>query len=441
MALPIVAVVGRPNVGKSTLFNRIVKQRLAITEDQPGATRDRLYSKGEWLGKEFFLVDTGGMTFDSGDLLASDVTKQAKVAVDECDVIIFVVDARTGITTEDQQITQILRRENKPIVIAVNKVEEFKRQELDFIEFYSLGFPVMVPISAANGFGIGDLLDEVIVNFTEEHDETEDEGVLKVTFIGRPNVGKSSMVNKLLGQERVIVSDIPGTTRDSIDSKLTVDGEKFILVDTAGLRRKSKVEENIEYYSVLRSIRAIERSDVAILVVDATTGVTEQDKKVAGFAHEGGKGCIIMVNKWDLLEKDNSSTKDFTKHLRKELAYMEYAPIIFVSALTGQRTQKILPLAKQVAESNSKRISTSLVNDVIFDAIAVTPPQTDRGRFLKILYASQVSIKPPTFVFFVNNAEIMHFSYLRFLENQLRTAFGFEGTPLRMLVRQRNEEK
>lgn len=440
MALPIVAVVGRPNVGKSTLFNRIVGQRLAITEDRPGATRDRLYSKGEWLNKEFFLVDTGGMTFDEGDALANDVTKQAQVAVDECDIIIFVVDARTGITTEDLQIAQILRREKKPIVIAVNKIEDHKKQELDFIEFYSLGFPVMVSISAANGFGIGDLLDEVIANFTEEHDETEEEGILKVTFIGRPNVGKSSMVNKLLGQNRVIVSDIPGTTRDAIDSKVIVDGETFILVDTAGLRRKSKVDEDVEYYSVLRSIRAIERSDVAILVIDATTGVTEQDKRVAGFAHEGGKGCIIMINKWDLLEKDNHSVKEFTKNIRNELGYMDYAPIIFVSALTGQRAHKLLPLAKQVAAENDKRISTSLVNDVIFDSIAVTPPPTDRGRQLKILYTSQVSTKPPTFVFFVNDTELMHFSYLRFLENQLRTAFGFEGTPLRMLTRQRSED-
>ncbi len=440
MSLPIVAVVGRPNVGKSTLFNRIVKQRLAIVEDQPGATRDRLYSKGEWLNKEFFLVDTGGMTFDKDDQLASDVTKQAQVAVDECDVIIFVVDARTGITTEDMQITEILRREKKPIVVAVNKVEDFKRQELDFIEFYSLGFGEMVPISAANGFGIGDLLDEVIAHFSEEHDEQEDDDILKITFIGRPNVGKSSMVNRLLGQNRVIVSDIPGTTRDAIDSKVVVDGETFILVDTAGLRKKSKVEEDIEYYSVLRSIKAIERSDVAILVIDATTGVTEQDKKVAGFAHEGGKGCIIMVNKWDLVEKDNSSTKEFTKHIRKELAYMEYAPILFVSALTGQRSHKIIPLVKQVAEQNSLRIPTSLVNEVIFESIAITPPHSDRGRQLKVLYSSQVSVKPPTFVFFVNDVELMHFSYQRFLENQLRKNFGFEGTPIRMLVRQRKED-
>lgn len=439
MALPVVAIVGRPNVGKSTLFNRIVRQRLAIVEDQPGATRDRLYSKGEWLNREFMLVDTGGMTFDENDQLAGDVTKQAQMAVDECDVIIFVVDGRAGITTEDQQVTQILRKEKKPVIIAVNKIEEYKKQEMDFYEFYSLGFGDMEAISAANGFGIGDLLDKVIENFSEEHEDEESEH-LKITFIGRPNVGKSSMVNRLLGSDRVIVSNIPGTTRDAIDSKLTVDGETFILVDTAGLRRKSKVEENIEYYSVLRSIKAIERSDVAILVIDATTGVTEQDKRVAGFAHEGGKASIIMVNKWDLVEKDNSSVKEFTKEIRKELGYMEYAPIIFVSALTGQRVHKLIPLAKQVAEQNALRISTSLVNDVLFEAISITPPPTDRGRQLKIQYASQVSIKPPTFVFFVNDKELMHFSYLRFLENQIRNAFGFEGTPIRMLVRNKNEE-
>lgn len=439
MALPIVAIVGRPNVGKSTLFNRIVRQRLAIVEDQPGATRDRLYSKGEWLNREFMIVDTGGMTFDEGDQLAFDVTKQAQMAVDECDVIVFVVDGRTGITTEDLQITDILRKEKKPIVVAVNKIEEFKKQEIDFFEFYSLGFGAMEAISAANGFGIGDLLDKVIENFSPEQ-EDEDADSLKITFIGRPNVGKSSMVNRLLGSNRVIVSNIPGTTRDAIDSKLTVDGETFILVDTAGLRRKSKVEENIEYYSVLRSIKAIERSDVAILVIDATTGVTEQDKRIAGFAHEGGKGCIIMINKWDLVEKDNASVKEYTKEIRKELGYMDYAPIIFVSAETGQRAHKIIPLCKAVAEENSKRIPTSLVNDVLFESIAITPPPTDRGRQLKIQYASQVSIKPPTFVFFVNDRELMHFSYLRFLENQIRNSFGFEGTPIRMLVRNKNEE-
>lgn len=439
MALPIVAIVGRPNVGKSTLFNRIVRQRLAIVEDQPGATRDRLYSKGEWLNREFMIVDTGGMTFDGEDQLSFDVTKQAQMAVDECDVIVFVVDGRSGITNEDLQITNILRKEKKPIIVAVNKIEEFKKQESDFFEFYSLGFGDMEAISAANGFGIGDLLDKVIENFTPEQ-EDEDTESLKITFIGRPNVGKSSMVNRLLGSNRVIVSEIPGTTRDAIDSKLTIDGESFILVDTAGLRRKSKVEENIEYYSVLRSIKAIERSDVAILVIDATTGVTEQDKRIAGFAHEGGKGCIIMVNKWDLVEKDNGSVKEYTKEIRRELGYMDYAPIIFVSAQTGQRAHKIIPLCKAVAEENSKRVPTSLLNDVLFESIAITPPPSDRGRQLKIQYASQVSIKPPTFVFFVNDKELMHFSYLRFLENQIRNSFGFEGTPIRMLVRNKNEE-
>ncbi|SES67226.1 ribosome biogenesis GTPase Der [Anaerobranca gottschalkii] len=439
MALPIVAIVGRPNVGKSTLFNRIIRQRLAIVEDQPGATRDRLYSKGEWLNREFMLVDTGGMTFDERDVLAASVTKQAQLAVDESDVIIFTVDGRTGITTEDIQITEILRKTQKPVIVAVNKIEEFKKQEGDFYEFYSLGFEEIVAISAANGFGIGDLLDKVIENFTEEG-EDEEEDALKITFIGRPNVGKSSLVNKLLGSERVIVSDIPGTTRDAIDTKLEVDGETFILVDTAGLRRKSKIEESIEYYSVLRTIKAIERSDVAILVIDATTGVTEQDKRIAGFAHEGGKGVIIMVNKWDLIEKDNHTVKEFTEEIRRELSYMDYAPIIFVSALTGQRINKIIPLVKEVAEQNALRIPTSLVNDVIFESIAITPPPTDRGKQLKIQYVSQVSTKPPTFVFFVNDKELMHFSYLRFLENQLRNAFGFQGTPIRLIVRNKNEE-
>ncbi|WP_353894384.1 ribosome biogenesis GTPase Der [Proteinivorax hydrogeniformans] len=439
MGLPVVAIVGKPNVGKSTLFNRMVSERLAIVEDKPGATRDRLYSKAQWLNHNFYVVDTGGMVFEDEDTLAGEVTKQAQIAVDECDVIVYVVDGRMGVTDEDQYIASVLRKVKKPIVLAVNKIEDYKRQQSDIYEFYSLGFGALTPISAANGLGIGELFDEIVNNFPQDSVIEDDENTLKLAFIGKPNAGKSSMVNKLLGEERVIVSNIPGTTRDAIDSKFNYEDKDYILVDTAGLRRKSKVSEGIEYYSVLRAIRSIERCDVAILVVDAEQGITEQDKKIAGIAHEEGKPTIIAVNKWDLISKDDHSTKEFTKEIKRELPFLHYAPIIFVSAKTGQRVIKLIPLSEEVFEFASTRIPTSLLNEIIIEATSITPPPSDKGKRLKIMYSSQVSVNPPFFVMFVNDPELMHFSYLRFLENQLRETFGFKGTPIRIGVRQRSE--
>ncbi len=442
MSKPIVAIVGRPNVGKSTLFNIFANSRISIVEDTPGVTRDRLYAEGDWLDNQFMMVDTGGIEIMNSDAIAVSIRQQAEIAIKEADVILFVCDARSGIVQEDSDVAKILRKSGKPIVLAVNKADSPK-QELNVYEFYNLGLGEPFPISAANHLGIGDLLDAVVAKFPKNKagmfDNDEDQ--IKVALIGRPNVGKSSIFNTLVGQERSIVSDVAGTTRDAIDTPVVRNGQKYLFIDTAGMRRKGKIDEPIEKYSIIRSLRAVDRSDVVLMVIDAVDGVTEQDKKIAGYAHEAGKGIVIVVNKWDIYEKDENSTLRYTENLRKELVFMQYAPVVFVSALTKQRIHRLPEVINYVAEQNAMRVATSVLNQVIADAVAVNPPPTDKGQRLKILYATQVKIKPPTFVIFVNEPEIMHFSYQRYLENKLREAFGFEGTPLTMIIRGKKEDE
>ena len=457
MSKPIVAIVGRPNVGKSTLFNIFANSRISIVEDTPGVTRDRLYAEGDWLDNQFMMVDTGGIEIMNSDAIAVSIRQQAEIAIKEADVILFVCDARSGIVQEDSDVAKILRKSGKPIVLAVNKADSPKqelnvyefykadspKQELNVYEFYNLGLGEPFPISAANHLGIGDLLDAVVAKFPKNKagmfDNDEDQ--IKVALIGRPNVGKSSIFNTLVGQERSIVSDVAGTTRDAIDTPVVRNGQKYLFIDTAGMRRKGKIDEPIEKYSIIRSLRAVDRSDVVLMVIDAVDGVTEQDKKIAGYAHEAGKGIVIVVNKWDIYEKDENSTLRYTENLRKELIFMQYAPVVFVSALTKQRIHRLPEVINYVAEQNAMRVATSVLNQVIADAVAVNPPPTDKGQRLKILYATQVKIKPPTFVIFVNEPEIMHFSYQRYLENKLREAFGFEGTPLTMIIRGKKEDE
>ncbi len=437
--MSIVAVVGRPNVGKSTLFNYLAGRRLAIVEDVPGVTRDRLYADVHWLNHEFTLVDTGGLEINATDEMTTYIRKQAEIAIREADVILFVVDGRQGLTGLDEDVAQVLRGTQKPIIVAVNKIDH-PNLEAHVAEFYQLGLPHVLSVSAANGLGIGDLLD-LIVDLLPAKEAVEDEDDLtRVAVIGKPNTGKSSLVNALLGQERVIVSDIPGTTRDAVDTPITIGDENYVLIDTAGLRRRSKVEEEIERYSGLRSIRAIERSDIVLMVIDAAEGVTEQDKKIVGIAHNRGKGIILVVNKWDLIEKDHRTANRFTEEIKSELSFVDYAPIIFISAKTGQRVHRIFDLVKQVNEQRHLRISTNALNELILQATMVTPTPTERGKRLRIYYATQSGIKPPTFVFFVNDPELMHFSYQRFLENTLRKAMGFVGTPIRFYIRKRRED-
>lgn len=442
MGKPIVAIVGRPNVGKSTLFNIFANSRISIVEDTPGVTRDRLYADTEWLDNEFMMVDTGGIEIMNNDKIAVSIRQQAQIAIAEADVILFVCDARAGITHEDAEVARLLRQSKKPIVLAVNKADSPK-QEMEIFEFYNLGIGEPIPVSAANHLGLGDLLDAVVEKFpeTSAYGEDGDEDEIKVALIGRPNVGKSSIFNTLVGEERSIVSDVAGTTRDAIDTPVVRDGQKFLFIDTAGMRRKVRIDEPIEKYSIIRSLRAVDRSDVVLMVIDAIDGVTEQDKKIAGYAHEAGKGIVLVVNKWDLYDKDNTSTLRYTENLRRELVFMQYAPVVFVSAMTKQRIHRLPEVIHYVAEQNAMRISTSVLNQVVEDAIAINPPPTEKGQRLKILYATQVKIKPPTFVIFVNEPEIMHFSYQRYLENKLREAFGFEGTPLQMIIRGKNEEE
>lgn len=440
MSKPIVAIVGRPNVGKSTLFNRIGKKRVSIVEDIPGVTRDRIYLDAEWLGREFTMIDTGGIEFENSDKIMTLMRNQAKLAIEEADVIIFVVDARTGLTIDDHEVAAILRGTRKPVILAVNKVDSIKNEH-DIYEFYNLGLGEPIGISAANLLNIGDLLDRVIECLADYTPEEEHEDLIKVALIGRPNVGKSSLVNALIGEERVIVSDIPGTTRDAIDTPFTKDGTNFLLIDTAGMRRKSKIDMPIERYSVIRSLRAIDRADVILMVINAAEGVTEQDKKIVGYAHEAGKGIILVVNKWDLIEKDSKTALRWTEMLRSEMAFIQYAPVLFTSALTKQRVSRITDLVKYVADQHSMRVQTSVLNQVIEDAIAINPAPTVHGKRLKIYFATQPDVKPPTFILFVNDPEIMHFSYLRYIENKLRESFGLEGTPIKLIVRGRKEEE
>lgn len=442
MGKPIVAIVGRPNVGKSTLFNIFANSRISIVEDTPGVTRDRLYADTEWLDNEFMMVDTGGIEIMNTDKIAVSIRQQAQIAIAEADVILFVCDARAGITHEDAEVAKMLRQSKKPIVLAINKADSPKH-EMEIFEFYNLGIGEPIPVSAANHLGLGDLLDAVVEKFpeTSAYGEDGNEDEIKVALIGRPNVGKSSIFNTLVGEERSIVSDVAGTTRDAIDTPVIREGQKFLFIDTAGMRRKARIDEPIEKYSIIRSLRAVDRSDVVLMVIDAIDGVTEQDKKIAGYAHEAGKGIVLVVNKWDLYDKDNTSTLRYTENLRRELVFMQYAPVVFVSAMTKQRIHRLPEVIHYVAEQNAMRISTSVLNQVVEDAIAINPPPTEKGQRLKILYATQVKIKPPTFVIFVNEPEIMHFSYQRYLENKLREAFGFEGTPLQMIIRGKNEEE
>lgn len=435
MANPVVAIVGRPNVGKSTVFNRIAGERISIVEDTPGVTRDRIYARSEWMGQAFNLIDTGGI--DIGDEpFVTQITEQAEIAIDEADVIVFVTSVKEGVTDADEKVARILYKTDKPVILAVNKVDNPEVRS-EIYDFYSLGFGDPVPISGTHGIGTGDLLDLIVKNFPEDATEEIDDSI-KFSFIGRPNVGKSSLVNAILGENRVIVSNIEGTTRDAIDTKFTTeDGSGYTMIDTAGIRKKGKVYENTEKYSVLRAMQAIDRSDVVCVVLNAEEGIREQDKHVAGYAHDAGRGIVIVVNKWDTLKKDSYTMKEFESHIRNEFQYLSYAPIVFVSAKTHQRLNELPKLIKRVDENHSKRVSSAVLNDVIMDAIAHNPTPTDNGKRLRIYYATQVAVKPPTFVIFVNDPELMHFSYERFLENQLRAAFDFEGTPLHLIERRR----
>lgn len=435
MANPVVAIVGRPNVGKSTVFNRIAGERISIVEDTPGVTRDRIYARSEWMGQAFNLIDTGGI--DIGDEpFVTQITEQAEIAIDEADVIVFVTSVKEGVTDADEKVARILYKTDKPVILAVNKVDNPEVRS-EIYDFYSLGFGDPVPISGTHGIGTGDLLDLIVKNFPEDATEEIDDSI-KFSFIGRPNVGKSSLVNAILGENRVIVSNIEGTTRDAIDTKFTTeDGSVYTMIDTAGIRKKGKVYENTEKYSVLRAMQAIDRSDVVCVVLNAEEGIREQDKHVAGYAHDAGRGIVIVVNKWDTLKKDSYTMKEFESHIRNEFQYLSYAPIVFVSAKTHQRLNELPKLIRRVDENHSKRVSSAVLNDVIMDAIAHNPTPTDNGKRLRIYYATQVAVKPPMFVIFVNDPELMHFSYERFLENQLRAAFDFEGTPLHLIERRR----
>ena len=438
---PVVAIVGRPNVGKSTLFNRLTRSHLAIVEDYPGVTRDRLYQDAEWNDRKFTLIDTGGIEVNSEDTILSRVRKQAQVAMEEADVIIFMCDVRVGVTVEDMEIANMLRRTKKEVILAVNKVENFNRLD-DIYEYYQLGLGEPYPISASHGMNTGDLLDRLMELLDDFEDDDYEPDVIKIAVVGRPNVGKSSLTNAILGQERSIVSNIPGTTRDAIDTPFERNGQRYVIVDTAGMRRKSKVAETTtERYSVIRSLRAVDRCDAVLMVINAEEGLIEQDKKIAGYAHERGKAIILVVNKWDLIEKDDKTSAVMEKKIRSELLFLQYAPMIFVSAQTKQRVSKILDMVNYAVEQNSMRISTSVLNEIIRDAVQLNPPPSDKGKRLKILYATQSGVKPPTFVLFVNEPEIMHFSYERFLENKIRENFGFEGTPIRFVVKKRSSEE
>ncbi|MGN7357387.1 ribosome biogenesis GTPase Der [Paenibacillus sp. SAF-054] len=439
MARPVVAIVGRPNVGKSTIFNRLIGDRLAIVEDKPGITRDRIYGVSEWNGKPFSVIDTGGIEIDGDDVILKSIRMQAELAIEEADVIVFMCDAKSGLTQSDEEVAQILFRSGKPIVLAVNKVDNLSRHD-EIYEFYSLGFGDPIPISGSHGTGIGDLLDAIVEILPELNDDEYDEDVIRVALIGRPNVGKSSLVNAILGEERVIVSDIAGTTRDAIDTPFEKDGQRYVLIDTAGMRKRGKVYETTEKYSVMRAMRAIERADVVLIVINGEEGIIDQDKHIAGYAYEAGKASIFVVNKWDVVDKDDKTMQQFDQKIRDHFLFMTYAPIVFLSAKTKSRLHKLLPVVQHAAEQHSLRVQTHLLNDVVSDAVAINPPPTDKGRRMRINYVTQVAVKPPTIVVFVNDPELMHFSYERYLENKIRGAFDFEGTPIRIFTRRKSDE-
>lgn len=441
MSKPIVAIVGRPNVGKSTLFNVIAGDSIAIVKDTPGVTRDRIYADCSWLNYNFTLIDTGGIEPDSSDVILSQMRDQAQIAIDTADVIILLVDVRQGLTDADGKVADMLRRSQKPVVLCVNKVDSFKKMEADVYEFYNLGIGDPIPVSASNHQGVGDLLEAVSDHFKKDGSESDDDDRPRIAIVGRPNVGKSSIVNRLVGEKRVIVSDIAGTTRDAIDTPLKRNGREYILIDTAGLRRKSKIHEDLERYSIIRTVTAVERADVVVMVIDAAEGVAEQDAKIAGIAHERGKGVIIAVNKWDAVEKDDKTIYKMTEKIKQTLAYMPYAEFVFISAKTGQRLDKLFELIDMIIENQSMRIATGVLNEILAEAVAMQQPPSDKGRRLKIFYMTQISVKPPTFVVFVNDKKLMHYSYTRYIENQIRNAFGFRGTPLRFIIRERKEDK
>ena len=441
MSKPVVAVVGRPNVGKSTLFNALAGERISIVKDTPGVTRDRIYADVNWLDYHFTMIDTGGIEPDSRDVILSQMREQAEIAIATADVIIFLTDVRQGLQDSDSKVADMLRRSGKPVVLVVNKVDSFEKFMPDVYEFYNLGIGDPFPISAASMLGLGDMLDEVVKHFPDYAKDEEEDERPKVAIIGKPNVGKSSLINKLAQEDRVIVSDIAGTTRDAIDTDITYDGKEYVFIDTAGLRRKNKIKEEIERYSIIRAVTAVERADVCIIVIDATEGVTEQDAKIAGIAHERGKGIIIAVNKWDAIEKDDKTIYRHTEKIRQILSFMPYAEIIFISAKSGQRLNKIFELIEVVIANNSMRVATGVLNEIVTEAVAMQQPPSDKGKRLRIYYTTQVAVKPPTFVIFVNDKELMHFSYTRYLENRIRETFGFRGTALKFIIRERKEEQ
>lgn len=438
---PIVAVVGRPNVGKSTLFNALAGENISIVKDTPGITRDRIYADVAWLDKAFTLIDTGGIEPDSKDIILSQMRMQAEIAMETADVILFLVDVKQGLVDADSKVADMLRRSQKPVVLVVNKVDSFDKYMADVYEFYNLGIGDPHPISAANRMGLGDMLEEVVSYFPDAVADEEEDERPRVAIVGKPNVGKSSLINKLLGEDRLIVSDIAGTTRDAVDTEIKFNGKEYVFIDTAGLRRKNKIKEELERYMIIRTVSAVERAEIVVLVIDAAEGVTEQDAKIAGIAHDRGKAVIIVVNKWDMVQKDDKTIYRFTEKVRDTLSYMPYAEILFVSAKTGQRLPKLFETIDMVSENHAMRVSTGVLNEIMTEAVAMQQPPSDKGKRLRLYYITQVAVKPPTFVIFVNDKELMHFSYTRYIENQIRETFGFKGTPLKFIIRERNEEK